>query len=219
MTSSSGTATADTDAVIVESGGANVASLGFALERLGARVTVSADPGRIAAATHVLLPGVGAAADAMRRLRARGLDRLLPELTQPVLGICLGMQLLFDGSEEGAGGATTCLGILPGRVERLRPAGDLPVPHMGWNQVASLRDAPLLRDLGALPYAYFVHSYAAPPGPATDAVCDYGGRFSACVSAGNFHGVQFHPERSAAVSARLLGNFLKLRTQPERACA
>ncbi len=195
------------DAVIIDSGGANLASLQFAFERLGARTEVSSDAHTIASAPRVILPGVGAAADAMQRLRTSGLAALLPRLTQPVLGICLGMQLLFSHSEEGA---TDCLGILPGTVQRLQRAPGLPVPHMGWNQLASLRDDPLLDEIRAGEYFYFVHSYAAPVSGTTIATTDYGIPIAALVRKDNFWGAQFHPERSAAPGARLLANFLRL---------
>jgi glutamine amidotransferase len=155
----------------------------------------------------VILPGVGAARDAMRRLADTGLDRLIPTLTQPVLGICLGMQLLYAASAEGD---TDCLGILQGAAARLVAAPGRAVPHMGWNQLEPVCASPLLAGIGAGDYAYFVHSYALPPGPDTVATCDYGGAFTAIVSRGNFHGAQFHPERSAATGARLLANFLAL---------
>jgi glutamine amidotransferase len=193
--------------VIVASGGANIASLEFALERLGTRSEVSADPARIRAASHVILPGVGAAADAMARLRARGLDVVIPSLTQPVLGICLGMQLLHEASEEGA---TRCLGIIPGVAARFPEAPGHPVPHMGWNTLETERSCPLLAGLKAGEYAYFVHSFALPVNEATVASCRYGGRFSACVAWRNFFGAQFHPERSAAAGARILKNFLEI---------
>ena len=199
------------DAVIIDSGGANLASLQFAFERLGARTQVTTDAKAITAAARVVLPGVGAAADAMQRLRNSGIDTLLPTLTQPVLGICLGMQLLFDASEEGA---TQCLGILPETVRRLRPAPGLPVPHMGWNQLARVRDDPLLEGIASGDYVYFVHSYAAPLSDITLATADYGISVSAIVRKGNFWGAQFHPERSAGTGARLLANFLRL----ERCC-
>lgn len=195
------------DIVIIASGGANIASLQFALERLEAGSEVSADPERIKRASHVILPGVGAAADAMKRLRERGLHRLIPQLQQPVLGICLGMQLLFESSEEGA---AQCLGIIPGRAQRFGAAAGRPVPHMGWNTMAALRPSPLFDGMRPGDYAYFVHSYALPLSDATIASCDYGEAFSACVQWRNFFGAQFHPERSAAVGSRLLGNFLKL---------
>ncbi len=195
------------DAVIIDSGGANLASLQFAFERLGARTEVSTDAHTISTAPRVILPGVGAAADAMQRLRNSGVAALLPRLTQPVLGICLGMQLLFSHSQEGA---TDCLGVLPGTVQRLRPAPGLPVPHMGWNQLARVRDDPLLEGIGADEHVYFVHSYAAPVSNTTIATTDYGMAVAAIVRKDNFWGAQFHPERSAAPGARLLANFLRL---------
>ena len=195
------------DVVVVASGGANIASLRFALERLGAQGELSADPTRIRAASHVILPGVGAAADAMARLERSGLDRVLPGLTQPVLGICLGMQLLHEASEEGG---ARCLGIIPGVARRFAEAPGRPVPHMGWNTLEVRRDCPLLEGLTDADHAYFVHSYALEVGEATVASCRYGAPFSACVAWRNFYGAQFHPERSAAVGARLLGNFLAI---------
>jgi glutamine amidotransferase len=195
------------DTVIIDSGGANLASLQFAFERLGVRTHVTTDAGEIRAAARVVLPGVGAAADAMQRLRSSGVAALLPTLTQPVLGICLGMQLLFDHSEEGA---TACLGILPETVRRLRPAPGRPVPHMGWNQLAPLRDDPILEGIAPNEYVYFVHSYAAPVCAITLATADYGIPVSAVVRKGNFWGAQFHPERSAGTGARVLANFLRL---------
>jgi glutamine amidotransferase len=195
------------DVVIVANGGANLASLQFALERLAVASVVSADPERIRAASHVILPGVGAAADAMARLRQGGLDQVIPNLRQPVLGICLGMQLLFAASEEGM---TTCLGIIPGRAARFTEAPGRPVPHIGWNTLDIVRESALTSGLGSTDYAYFVHSYALPLGDATVASSHYGAPFSACVEWRNFFGAQFHPERSAAVGARLLDNFLSL---------
>ncbi len=195
------------DALIIDSGGANLASLQYAFARLGAATRVSADPDALAAARRVVLPGVGSAADAMRRLRATGLDSVLPRLTQPLLGICLGMQLLYEHSAEGD---VDCLGILPQRVRRLQPSPERPVPHMGWNSLQSVQADPLLEGLGALPYFYFVHGYAAPVGPFTLAPVEYGESFSAVVRRANFWGVQFHPERSAAAGARVLANFLSV---------
>jgi imidazole glycerol-phosphate synthase subunit HisH len=195
------------DIVIIASGGANIASLQFALERLEAQSEVSADPARIKRASHVILPGVGAAVDAMKRLRERRLHTLIPTLEQPVLGICLGMQLLFETSEEGP---ADCLGMIPGRAARFAAAQGLPVPHMGWNTFNTLRPSPLLEGMNGGDYAYFVHSYALPLSAATIASCEYGVPFSACVQWRNFFGAQFHPERSAAVGARLLRNFLEV---------
>ena len=195
------------DVVIVASGGANIASLQFALQRLDVHADVSADAVRIRAASHVILPGVGAAADAMARLRCGQLVDLIPRLTQPVLGICLGMQLLFEASEEGD---ARCLGIIPGFAARFAEAAGRPVPHMGWNTLEILRPCALLEGLANEDYGYFVHSYALPPGPTTIAISRYDMPFSACVQWRNFYGVQFHPERSAEAGARLLGNFLTL---------
>jgi glutamine amidotransferase len=143
----------------------------------------------------------------MARIVAAGLDRLLPTLRQPLLGICLGMQLLFDASDEGD---VRCLGLLPGRVGRLAATPGQPVPHMGWNTVQRLRDDPLLEGIAADERVYFVHSYAARVNGDTVAGCDYSGGFAAVVGRANFRGVQFHPERSGPVGARLLANFLRL---------
>jgi len=193
--------------VIVANGGANIASLQFALQRLEAASVVSADAAQIRAASHVILPGVGAAADAMSRLRGNRLDSLIPTLQQPVLGICLGMQLLYEASQEGD---ARCLGIIPGRAALLERSADRPVPHMGWNTLEIRRPCALLEGLADGDYAYFVHSYALGVSAATVASTGYGAPFSACVQWRNFYGAQFHPERSAAVGARLLGNFLAI---------
>lgn len=196
-----------TDVVVIENGGGNVASVRYALDRLGVDAELTSDADRIRRATHVILPGVGAAKDAMQRLRATGLDRVIPTLEQPVLGICLGMQLLFESSAEGN---VACLGIVPGRAERFPDSPDRPVPHMGWNRLAARAESPLLAGIAPDDYAYFVHSYALPVGPDTVATTTYGAPFTAVVSRGNFHGAQFHPERSARTGARLLANFLSL---------
>jgi imidazole glycerol-phosphate synthase subunit HisH len=196
-----------TRVAIVASGGANIASLQFALQRLAVDSAVTADPEQIRAASHVILPGVGAAADAMSRLRGNRLDSLIPSLRQPVLGICLGMQLLYEASQEGDAG---CLGIIPGRAARFVSSPGRPVPHMGWNTLEIRRPCPLLEGLEDGDYAYFVHSYALDLSGATVASTGYGAPFSACVQWGNFYGAQFHPERSAAVGARLLKNFLAI---------
>ena len=198
------------ETVIIDSGGANLASLQFALERLGAQATVTSDAREIASAARVVLPGVGSAADAMQRLRRSGLTELLPTLRQPVLGVCLGMQLLFERSAEGS---TECLGVLPGTVRRLQAARGRPVPHMGWNQLLESRTDPLLAGIEPGEYFYFVHGYAVSASEVTLAEVHYGEALSAVVRRGNFWGTQFHPERSASAGARLLGNFLKLTSQ------
>ena len=194
-------------AVIIPTGGANLASLQFALQRLGKDVQVSHDPEDIRAASHVLLPGVGAAQDAMARLRDIKLHDLLPTLKQPVLGICLGMQLLFDGSAEDN---ATCLGIIAGRAQQFVASNDLPVPQMGWNQIQACISNPLLVGVPSGSYCYFVHSYALPVGVATIAESHYGVPFSAVVARDNFFGTQFHPERSGRAGAQMLANFLDL---------
>jgi glutamine amidotransferase len=195
------------DVAIVANGGANIASLRFALDRLGATSALTSDPEVLRAAPRVILPGVGAAGDAMQRLRALGLVDVIPTLTQPVLGICLGMQLLFESSDEDD---TTCLGLIPARVVRLEPGPGLPVPHMGWNRVEARSESPLLRGLEDAPHLYFVHSYAAPVGSWTAATTEYGAEFSSVVQWRNFHGAQCHPERSSQAGRRLLANFLEL---------
>lgn len=196
------------EVVIVDSGGANLASLQYALARLGTRGIVSTDADAIRRAPHVLLPGVGSAQDAMARLRVPGLDRLLPSLRQPVLGICLGMQLLYEHSEEGD---TPCLGIIPASVQRLVPAPGRPVPHTGWNRVYARGEAPLLEGVADGAHFYFVHGFAAPVTADSAAVADYGKELTAIVQRDNFFGTQFHPERSGAAGARVLENFLRQR--------
>jgi glutamine amidotransferase len=200
-----------TDVVVIDSGGANLASLRYALERLGASAEVTTSAEKIRAAPRVLLPGVGAAEDAMARLTAAGLTSVIPRLTQPVLGVCIGMQLLFSASEESRdGGLCDCLGILSGTVARLPGTPALPVPHMGWNRRVDRAADPLFDGLGPDEYFYFVHSYAAPVGDYTLSSARYGSDFSAAVRWRNFRGVQFHPERSAKAGARLLANFLRI---------
>jgi glutamine amidotransferase len=196
-----------TRVVIVDNGGANVASLRFALERLECRAELSSDARTIAAASHVLLPGVGAAGDAMQRLRAHHLDEVIPKLSQPVLGICLGMQLLYESSEEND---ARCLGAIPGVARRIAPAPGRPVPHMGWNQLQPTRASPLVAGVQPGEYAYFVHSFAVALGDETLARTDYGDAFSAIVARRNFFGTQFHPERSGHTGATILRNFLAL---------
>ncbi len=196
-----------TQLAIIDSGGANIASLQLAIERLGVPANLTTDPDQLRRATHVILPGVGAAADCMMRLRTAGLVDVIRGLQQPLLGICVGMQLLFESSEEGD---VECLGVLPGRVRRLSNRRDLPVPHMGWNQLEFSQTSPLLSDIREGDYVYFVHSYAAPVSQATLATTTYGDKFSAVVQQGNVYGAQFHPERSARIGAQLLRNFVSL---------
>jgi len=193
--------------VLVDAGGTNIGSVRYALQRLGADAELTSDAAAIRAADKVILPGVGAAGPGMARLRELGLVELMRSLTQPVLGVCLGMQLLFQRSEEGD---TECLGVIPGTARRFADTPALRVPHMGWNRLRVEREHPLVAGLQGDDWAYFVHSYALPASEHTLATADFGGAFSAVAARGNFHGMQFHPERSAAVGARLLKNFLQL---------
>ena len=194
---------------MVDRGGANIASVRFALERLGVLSELTTDPAVIRAADRVILPGVGSAAEGMKRLQARGLVDCVRQLTQPVLGVCLGLQLLFEASEEGP---TPTLGLIPGRVALLPSSPGIQVPHMGWNTVEMDRRTGLLDGIGPEARFYFVHSFAAPVNEFTLARCAHGTAFAAIVQRGNFSGVQFHPERSGPAGARLLRNFVEGRT-------
>ncbi|MEO8998114.1 MAG: imidazole glycerol phosphate synthase subunit HisH [Rhodanobacter sp.] len=193
--------------VLVDAGGTNIGSVRYALQRLGVDAALTADAAAIRTADKVILPGVGAAGPGMARLRELGLVELMRSLTQPVLGVCLGMQLLCAHSEEGD---TACLGLIPAPVRRFVEAPGLRVPHMGWNQLRVKQPHPLLAGLVDDDQAYFVHSYAVPVGDWSLATSDYGEVFSAMIARDNFYGMQFHPERSAAVGAKLLQNFLAL---------
>ena len=195
------------DVVIIGSCGANLASLGFALKRLGVEAPVTTDPERVREATHVILPGVGAAGAAMSRLAADGLADVVPTLEQPVLGICLGMQLLFAGSDEDD---AKCLGVIDAQAGRLPQSADAAGAADGLEPRRAgrgRRRCSRASTPGA--YAYFIHSYAVPPGPYTRAVTQYGVPFSAVIEQRNFYGTQFHPERSSAMGARILDNFLE----------
>lgn len=186
----------------------NLRSVADALHRAGAEFTLTSDAAVLRRADRVILPGVGEASSAMEKLRERGLDAVLPTLTCPVLGICIGMQLLCLSSEEGD---ARCLGIFPTRVRRLTPADPrLKIPHVGWNMIAELR-TPLFAEVAETSYVYYVHSFAAELCPATIATTDYGGGFSAALHRDNFYGTQFHPEKSGATGARIIQNFLTLR--------
>ena len=193
---------------IIDSGGANIASLLFALQRLGYDAGLTTDAETIRRAERVILPGVGAAADAMQRLRDRGLVDVIRDLQQPVLGICLGMQLLADASEEEN---VDCLGIIPGVARRLQVSDGFPVPNMGWCPVTRVAEAAVLEGIEDGSYFYFVHSYALPPSDFTLATARHADAFSAVIGRDNFIAAQFHPERSSADGARLLRNFLEMR--------
>ena len=189
---------------IVDVGCGNIGSVGIAFERQGLQPVVTSDPAGMASADKVVLPGVGAAGFAMEQIEALGLRGVLTGLRQPVIGICLGMQLLFEGSEEED---VACLGIIPGKVRKLEPAPGRPVPHMGWSRLTVRDDSLGLRDGD---YVYFAHSFACDDGPASVATADHGRTFAAAVRRGNYSGVQFHPERSAEAGARVLRSFLDL---------
>lgn len=190
---------------LVDSGGANIGSVRYALRRLGVEATLTRDPATIRRADRVILPGVGAAAPAMALLRETGLVDVLRGLTQPVLGVCLGMQLLCAHSEEGE---VDCLGLIDAPVQRIRHGDGVRVPHMGWNEVKACVEHPLCARDAHDGWAYFVHSFAVPRCAATLATCEYGTTFSAAIGQGNFMGVQYHPERSAALGMAVLGNFV-----------
>lgn len=198
-----------TSVVIVDTGCANITSVFCAFERLGARVAVSRDAAMIQSADKVIIPGVGTAAQAMANIQERNLTQVLQNLTQPTLGICLGMQLMTDFSAEGN---VPCLGLIPGQVLPLESQG-LRLPHMGWNtlnKAAGKEQHPVLHGLTTEDYVYFVHSFAVAPSEFMLASCDYGSRFAAIIGKGNYLGMQFHPERSSSTGRKLLQNFLAL---------
>ncbi len=197
--------------VIIDTGCANLSSVRMAIERLGVSVQVSKEAEVIRRADKLILPGVGTAKAAMHNLNERGLVDLIREAKQPLLGFCLGMQMLAEASEEHMGGEQdiACLGIVPGKV-KLMQVGALRLPHMGWNQIEHDGSHPLFAGIPSGSYFYFVHSYALEVTTATLARCDYGGPFTAVVGKDNFFGAQFHPERSGKAGARLIQNFIAL---------
>lgn len=184
----------------------NLRSVENALHRLGADFVVTADASVIRRADRVLLPGVGHCGEAMRHLRTAGLDAVIPSLRQPVLGICVGLQVMCRDSQEGD---TQCLGIFDSHVRRFQPAPDLKVPHMGWNQIGNL-ERKLFTGLQGGEFVYYVHSYYPTLCPDTIATTHYGTLFSAALKYENFYGTQFHPEKSGDVGERILHNFLAL---------
>ena len=192
---------------IIDSGGANIASVQFALERLGAESVLTKDVKIIQSADKVLLPGVGAAPIAMQNLAEYELIDCIRSLTQPVMGICLGMQLLFAVSPEGN---TPLLGIFDADCETFTPAQGRSVPHMGWNRLSKQQDHPLLAGVDEGAHVYFVHSYFAPVTAQTIAATNYGDDFTAIVAENNFMGCQFHPEKSGLVGAQILRDFLEV---------
>lgn len=210
---------------VCDYGVSNVRSVERALAVTGAEVALTSDPATLRAADGVLLPGVGAFGAAVGELHDRGLAGAVIEVAasgRPVLGVCLGHQLLFTSSDEGGTapgdqdrGATLGLGLLPGHVGRLQPSPGAKVPHMGWNRLRVLRPSPLLAGVPDGSYVYFVHSYSARVEAAlVDATTDHGGTVVAAVSRGNIFGVQFHPEKSGEVGLRLYTAFVDLCAQP-----
>jgi glutamine amidotransferase len=190
---------------IVKYNAGNVESIKNALARLNVETILTDDAEILKSADKVIFPGVGEASTAMRFLREKGLDEVIKKLTQPVLGICLGMQLLCEFSEENS---TECLGIFPYQVRRI-VSDDLKVPQMGWNTIYNLK-SPLFKDIPEHSFVYFVHSFYVETGAATVAACDYELDFSAAIHRQNFYAVQFHAEKSGAVGEKILENFLKI---------
>ncbi|MAL19021.1 MAG: imidazole glycerol phosphate synthase subunit HisH [Balneola sp.] len=190
----------------------NTASVANALDRLGAKFYFAETPKELETAKAVIFPGVGHASSAMKSLEEKGVDEWLKQTKKPVLGICVGMQLLFESSSEGD---TVGLGIIPGALKKFDEK-EAKVPHMGWNKLQDTKKHPILRNLIAKHYLYFVHSYYAPVSEHTLATCNYINDFSAIVAKDNFIGVQFHPEKSGSVGSLILQNFLDLVYSPEK---
>jgi glutamine amidotransferase len=192
---------------IIESGGANFLSVTTAIERLGVKYQFTHDAQIINSADAVLLPGVGSAGFAMQTLHKYDLVDVVKNFQKPLLGICLGMQLLYEFSEEDN---VDCLGVIPGQVKKFSSSNDLIVPHMGWNNISPINLDKIVSGVDTSDDVYFVHSYYAPINDATIASCDYGTEFTAVVRYNNFYGMQFHPEKSGIVGAKLLKNFLEI---------
>ena len=207
--------------VIVDTGCANLSSVKFAVERLGFEVTITDDITLIQQAEKVIFPGVGSAKHAMKNIKAKNLVAVLQGLTQPVLGFCLGMQLMTESSTEGKKSSTEgnsdentsnlvpCLNLIPTNIEPLKAQGNR-LPHMGWNTLTQVSNHPVFKGISEGDYFYFVHSFAAPVSEYTIASCEYGSTFSAAIAKDNFIGCQFHPERSSALGSKIIQNFLEL---------
>ena len=191
---------------IIDYKAGNIKSVEAALQRLGCETILTKDPQTISAADKVIFPGVGHANAALEALKAAGLDTLIPSLTQPVLGICLGMQMMCRRSEEGD---TPCLDIFDAEVVKFRPEHGEKIPHMGWNQISQLK-SPLFEGIPDGSFMYFVHSYMVPVFEHTAAKCGYAQDFSAAIARDNFYGCQFHPEKSGNIGLKILENFIKL---------
>ncbi len=210
----------NTNNVIIDTGCANLSSVKFAVERLGYKVTITDDVDLIKRADKVIFPGVGSAKHAMANIKTKGLVNVLQQLTQPVLGFCLGMQLMTESSTEGKAPSqetngddkVTCLNLIPTKVEPLK-ARENRLPHMGWNTLKTVSKHPIFKGITTGDYFYFVHSFAAPVSEYTIASCVYGTEFSAAIAKDNYIGCQFHPERSSALGSKIIKNFLELEPQ------
>lgn len=189
---------------IIKYNAGNVHSVASALRRLDIEPVITDDTNVLMSADKIIFPGVGEASTAMNYLREKKLDRLIPTLEQPFLGICLGLQLMFESSEEND---TTCLGIFQGKVKKFNE--DLKIPHMGWNDFVEVK-SPLFQGISDDEYVYFVHSYYAPVTENSIAITDYGVKFSAAMARDNFFATQFHPEKSGKIGAKILENFVKI---------
>ncbi len=199
--------------VIVDTGCANLASVKFAIERLGFHTIISDDIEQIKQADKVILPGVGSAKHAMKNIIAKNLVEGLQQLTQPVLGFCLGMQLMAESSSEtNENDHVACLNLIPTQIKPLE-AQNLCLPHMGWNTLTQVSEHPIFTGIKQGDYFYFVHSFAAPISKFTIAQCKYGSSFSAAIAKDNFVGCQFHPERSGKLGSKIIENFLTLSAQ------
>jgi glutamine amidotransferase len=195
---------------VIKYNSGNVQSVLYALERLGANAELTDDPEKIRAADKVIFPGQGEASTAMKYLKARNLDMLIKELKQPFFGVCLGLQLLCAHSEEND---TECLGVFPVKVKKFVPENsqEFKVPHVGWNELENFTANPLLKDLQANPFVYYVHSFYAELGPETIASTHYIHDFSAMLHRDNYYAIQAHPEKSGLVGEKLLSNFLNIK--------
>lgn len=191
---------------IIKYNAGNVASVMYALDRIGMNYSWTDEEEEIRTADKVIFPGVGEASTAMAYLREKQLDRLIPTLKQPVLATCIGMQLLCKHSEEND---TTCMGVFDVAIKRFQST-DLKIPHVGWNSIEAQGQNPLMKDLKASEFVYFVHSYYAPLNPYTSAICDYVQPFSAMLQKDNFYAAQFHAEISGQAGQRVIENFLAL---------
>jgi len=194
---------------IIDYKAGNLASVKYALERLGAEYEITSEQEKICQASKIIFPGVGHARDAMQNLAQLGLVKILQNISVPFLGICLGMQIMYEYSAEGD---TKCLGLLPGKIQKFEPTPDmsLKIPHMGWNNISQNKESSLLAGIKEEDYFYFVHSYYAPINDVTCAIANYICDFACAVHYKNFYGVQFHPEKSGEVGERVLKNFLEI---------